>query len=58
MVEGDVGKNTYPIAVLKESENPDLARKFVDLMSGAAKSTSTINSRPGSLEAMGLGRDR
>ena len=48
----------YPIAVLKESENPDLARKFVDLMSGAAKSTSTINSRPGSLEAMSLGRDR
>jgi molybdate transport system substrate-binding protein len=26
--------NTYPIAVLKESKNPDLARKFVDLITG------------------------
>ncbi len=26
--------NTYPIAVLKGAENPDLARKFVDLVTG------------------------
>ncbi len=26
--------NTYPIAVLKESKNPELARKFVDLVTG------------------------
>jgi molybdate transport system substrate-binding protein len=26
--------NTYPIAVLKESKNPTLARKFVDLVTG------------------------
>lgn len=26
--------NTYPIAVLKDSKNPDLARKFVDLVTG------------------------
>jgi molybdate transport system substrate-binding protein len=26
--------NTYPIAVLKGSKNPDLARKFVDLVTG------------------------
>jgi molybdate transport system substrate-binding protein len=28
--------NTYPIAVLKGSKNPDLARKFVDLVTGEA----------------------
>ncbi|MFG1932367.1 molybdate ABC transporter substrate-binding protein [Mycobacterium sp. NPDC048908] len=28
--------NTYPIAVLKESKNPDSARKFVDLVTGEA----------------------
>ena len=28
--------NTYPISVLKESKNPDLARKFVDLVTGEA----------------------
>jgi molybdate transport system substrate-binding protein len=28
--------NTYPIAVLKESKNPELARKFVDLVTGEA----------------------
>jgi molybdate transport system substrate-binding protein len=28
--------NTYPIAVLKESKNPQLARKFVDLVTGAS----------------------
>ncbi|MEN3321943.1 MAG: molybdate transport system substrate-binding protein [Mycobacterium sp.] len=26
--------NTYPIAVLKDSKNPELARKFVDLVTG------------------------
>ena len=26
--------NTYPIAVLKGSKNPELARKFVDLVTG------------------------
>lgn len=26
--------NTYPIAVLKESENPDLATEFIDLVTG------------------------
>ena len=26
--------NTYPIAVLKESKNPELAHKFVDLVTG------------------------
>jgi molybdate transport system substrate-binding protein len=26
--------NTYPIAVLKDSKNPELARKFVDLVAG------------------------
>ena len=26
--------NTYPIAVLEQSKNPDLARKFVDLVTG------------------------
>jgi molybdate transport system substrate-binding protein len=26
--------NTYPIALLKESKNPELARKFVDLVTG------------------------
>ena len=28
--------NTYPIALLKGSKNPELARKFVDLVTGAA----------------------
>jgi molybdate transport system substrate-binding protein len=28
--------NTYPIAILKGSANPDLARKFVDLVTGPA----------------------
>ena len=28
--------NTYPIAVLKQSKNPDLARKFLDLVTGEA----------------------
>jgi molybdate transport system substrate-binding protein len=28
--------NTYPIAVLKESKNPDLARKFVDMVTSDA----------------------
>ncbi len=28
--------NTYPIAVLKQSKNPDLARKFVDMVTGPA----------------------
>ena len=28
--------NTYPIAVLKQAKNPDLARKFVDLVTGEA----------------------
>jgi molybdate transport system substrate-binding protein len=28
--------NTYPIAVLKESKKPDLARKFIDLVTGDA----------------------
>jgi molybdate transport system substrate-binding protein len=28
--------NTYPIAVLKESKSPELARKFVDLVTGEA----------------------
>lgn len=28
--------NTYPIAVLKQSKNPELARKFVDLVTGEA----------------------
>lgn len=28
--------NTYPIAILKQSQNPDLARKFVDLVTGEA----------------------
>jgi molybdate transport system substrate-binding protein len=28
--------NTYPIAVLKDSKNAELARKFVDLVTGAA----------------------
>jgi hypothetical protein len=30
LVEDDVLKNTCPIAVLKESENPDLVCEFVD----------------------------
>jgi hypothetical protein len=29
LVEDDALKNTYPIAVLKESENPDLVGKFL-----------------------------
>ena len=28
--------NTYPIAVLKQSKDPELARKFVDLVTGEA----------------------
>jgi molybdate transport system substrate-binding protein len=28
--------NTYPIAVLKQTKNPDLAKKFVDLVNGEA----------------------
>ena len=28
--------NTYPIAVLKQSQNPELARKFADLVTGEA----------------------
>ena len=28
--------NTYPIAVLKQAKNPELARKFVDLVTGEA----------------------
>jgi molybdate transport system substrate-binding protein len=28
--------NTYPIAALKDSKNPELARKFVDLVTGEA----------------------
>lgn len=28
--------NTYPIAVLKQSKNPELARKFVDVVTGEA----------------------
>ena len=28
--------NTYPIAVLKQSTNPELARKFADLVTGEA----------------------
>jgi molybdate transport system substrate-binding protein len=26
--------NTYPIAALKESKNPDLARKFIAMVTG------------------------
>jgi molybdate transport system substrate-binding protein len=28
--------NTYPIAVLKGSKNPELAQKFIDLVTGEA----------------------
>ena len=28
--------NTYPIAVLTDAQNPELAQKFVDLVTGAA----------------------
>jgi molybdate transport system substrate-binding protein len=28
--------NTYPIAVLKGSKNPDVARRFVDMVNGEA----------------------
>jgi molybdate transport system substrate-binding protein len=31
--------NTYPIAVLKGAQNPELAQKFVDLVNGAAGRT-------------------
>ena len=31
--------NTYPIAVLKDRQNPELAQKFVDLVTGAAGRT-------------------
>jgi molybdate transport system substrate-binding protein len=34
--ESAAAVNTYPIAVLKESNNADLARKFVDAVTGAA----------------------
>ena len=34
--EAAAAVNTYPIAVLKGSKNPDLARKFVDLVNSAA----------------------
>jgi molybdate transport system substrate-binding protein len=40
--------NTYPIATLKESKNPELARKFVDLV--AAESGQKV------LEAAGFGK--
>ena len=33
-VESSVAVNTYPIAVLKDAEKPDLAKKFVDLVTG------------------------
>jgi molybdate transport system substrate-binding protein len=33
--EAAAAVNTYPIAVLKQSKNPDLARKFVDFVTGA-----------------------
>ena len=32
--EASSAVNTYPIAVLKGSKNPELARKFVDLVTG------------------------
>lgn len=34
--ESSEAVNTYPIAVLKQSKNPELARKFVDLVTGQA----------------------
>jgi molybdate transport system substrate-binding protein len=37
--ESAAAVNTYPIAVLKESNNADLARKFVDAVTGAAGQT-------------------
>jgi molybdate transport system substrate-binding protein len=33
-VESSAAVNTYPIAVLKDAANPDLAKKFVDLVTG------------------------
>ena len=33
-VESSVAVNTYPIAVLKDAPEPDLAKKFVDLVKG------------------------
>ena len=33
-VESSVAVNTYPIAVLKDAPKPDLAKKFVDLVTG------------------------
>jgi molybdate transport system substrate-binding protein len=33
-VESSVAVNTYPIAVLKDAQKPDLAKKFVDLVTG------------------------
>jgi molybdate transport system substrate-binding protein len=33
-VESSVAVNTYPIAVLKDAPEPDLAKKFVDLVTG------------------------
>ena len=35
-LESAAAVNTYPIAVLKESKNADLARKFVEAVTGAA----------------------
>ena len=32
--QADVAVNTYPIAVLKDAPKPDLAKKFVDLVTG------------------------
>jgi molybdate transport system substrate-binding protein len=34
--ESSKAVNTYPIAVLKQSKNPELAKKFVDLVNGEA----------------------
>lgn len=34
VVEASVAVNTYPIAVLRDAQNPDLAKKFVDLVTG------------------------
>ena len=34
--ESSEAVNTYPIAVLKQSKNADLASKFVDLVTGEA----------------------
>lgn len=34
VVESSVAVNTYPIAVLRDAQKPDLAKKFVDLVTG------------------------